>query len=49
MPTDKELMEAGRKALAAKDKEKARSKVTASAVKRLIAAHKEEYQSYLAE
>lgn len=49
MPTEKELIELGKKAFAAKLKEKERSKATVEAVKKLVAAHREEYQSYLAE
>ena len=47
MATEKEIMDAGRKALAQKEKDKAKSKVTALAVKKLIANHQDEYDGYL--
>lgn len=48
-PTDRELIELGRKALAAKEKDKVRTKAYTAAAKRLIAAHRQEYEQYLAE
>lgn len=47
MPTNEELIELGRKALVQKDKDKARTKAAATAVRMLINAHKDEYQGYL--
>lgn len=47
MPTNEEIMEAGRKALAAKEKDKKRTKRVAEATRKLIAAHKDEYDGYL--
>ena len=47
MPTQEELIEAGRKAFAAKDREKKRTKAVAEATKKLIAAHRPEYDGYL--
>ncbi len=48
-PTQQELIELGKKMLARQEADKARSKVVAHAVKKLIYSHKEEYQKYLKE
>jgi len=47
MPTNEELIQEGKKALALKEKDRARTKAKAFAIKRLIAAHKGEYEEYL--
>ena len=47
MPTNEELVELGKKALAAKEKDKARTKKAAEAVRKLINAHRDEYEGYL--
>lgn len=48
MPTNEELIELGKKTLALREKDKKRTKAVSTAVKQLIAAHKDEYQDLLA-
>ena len=45
--TDAELIELGKKTVAAREKDKARTKAIAEATKKLIAAHLPEYKGYL--
>jgi len=47
MPTNEELIQEGKKALALKEKDKARTRAKALAIKMLITAHQEEYEEYL--
>jgi len=47
MPTDAELIELGKKALAAKVKDKARTRAISEATQKLISAHRDEYEGYL--
>jgi hypothetical protein len=47
MATNEELIALGKKALKAIEAEKVRSKARAEAVKKLIAAHRPEYEGYL--
>ena len=44
MPTNEELIQEGKKALALKEKDKARTRAKALAIKMLITAHQEEYE-----
>lgn len=48
MPTDAELIELGKKVIAQRDRDKVRGKAAAAAIKKLIAAHRPEYEGYLA-
>ena len=47
VPTEAELIELGKKAHALREKDKARARAYSTAVRRLIAAHQEEYEGYL--
>lgn len=49
MVTQAELIKLGEKALAAREKDKVRTKAYSAAVKKLIAAHRDEYERYLTE
>ena len=46
--TNEELIALGKKALIAREKDKVRTRATAEAVRQLVNAHRDEYESYLA-
>ena len=48
MPTDKELIELGKKMLTNREKDKKRTKAVAEATSKTINAHRGEYEGYLA-
>jgi len=47
--TNEELIKIGRRVVEARERDKARVKAQAAAVKKLVRAHQEEYQKYLLE
>ena len=49
MVTNEELIELGKKMLAQKAKDKAKARAVTHATQKLVAAHRAEYEKYLAE